>query len=397
MFFQRPFRMPATRFVVALGVPLLVAIVTLAMVAAQAAGDCTAFAVKAGESLVYGRNMDYDYEHGLILVNKRHVSKSAFLLPLTVGSTKPARWTSRYGSVTVSNIGREFPDTGMNEVGLVVCETTLEQSRYPDTDEREAINVAQWIQYQLDKSATVKEVLASLDAVRIFPPGKRGHHYFMCDASGDCATVEYLDGRAVVHHGEGLPVTVLTNDTYHASTAFLGEHVGFGGAASIPQDNSSLARFVRAANLLRTYHDESKLVDYAFRVLTAVAQGEDTKRSIVFDIAAKRLHFRTLSHPAVKFINLADVDYGCASPMQILDTKQPGQGDISDKLEIYTDQAHAHFMRTVLNDNLEIKQIVADPAAFVDEMTRYYATFKCDQRTVGQRDSRSRGSGDTPD
>ena len=59
--------MPATRFVVALGVPLLVAIVTLAMVAAQAAGDCTAFMLKAGGSLVYGRNMDYDYEHGLIL------------------------------------------------------------------------------------------------------------------------------------------------------------------------------------------------------------------------------------------------------------------------------------------------------------------------------------------
>jgi hypothetical protein len=62
-----------------------------------------------------------------------------------------------------------------------------------------------------------------------------GHHHFMCDAAGECATVEFLDGRAVVHRGNMVPVTAITNDTYQAPLEFLRTHAGFGGAAPIPQ------------------------------------------------------------------------------------------------------------------------------------------------------------------
>lgn len=392
MCFRRPSLSRMCYFALVLTVPLLVSLLTLVFTVAPAAGDCTTFALGAGESLVYGRNMDYEYEHGLILVNKRNVIKTAFVRP-ELGDPKPARWTSKYGSVTVSNVGREFPDTGMNEVGLALCETTLNESRFPDPDDREAVNAVQWIQYQLDSFATVKEVLANVDAVRAFLPGKRGHHYFLCDASGDCATVEYLNARVVAHRRQTLPVAVLTNDTYEASRTFLGKHVGFGGSAAIPQDHSSLARFVRAADLLRSYDQSLKPVGYAFRVLGAVAQGQSTKRSIVFDIRVKRFYFRTLSHPAIKFINLADLDYGCDTPMMILDTRRSDQGDVTAKLKTYTDKAHEDFLRNVLNDNAELRQIVGDPDTFVQGITRYYNTLKPRRDAAGQRNSRAIRSG----
>jgi hypothetical protein len=141
--------------------------------------------------------------------------------------------------------------------------------------------------------------------------------------------------------------------------------------------------------MLRSRQANAHPVDYAFQILREVAQGDTTKRSIVFDIVAKRLYFRTNSHPAIKVVNLANLDYGCESPMRMLDTNQSGQGDLSDKLELYTDQAHANFMRTVLNDNVELRQIVGDMDAFVDQATHYYATFQCQSDTVRQPGSGS--------
>jgi hypothetical protein len=43
------------------------------------------------------------------------IEKTAFVMP----PEQPARWEAIYVSVTVSQIGKEFPNGGMNEVGLV--------------------------------------------------------------------------------------------------------------------------------------------------------------------------------------------------------------------------------------------------------------------------------------
>ena len=76
-------------------------------------------------------------------------------------------WVSKYGSITFNQYGKEFPTGGMNEKGLVVELMWLDETRYPEPDQRGVLNVLQWIQYQLDNSQTIDEVIASDKKIRI--------------------------------------------------------------------------------------------------------------------------------------------------------------------------------------------------------------------------------------
>ena len=74
---------------------------------------CTTFCLKHNGEVLFGRNYDFRIGDALIFVNKRGVAKTA-----TVGdSPNPAKWISRYGSVTFNQYGRENPTGGMNEAG----------------------------------------------------------------------------------------------------------------------------------------------------------------------------------------------------------------------------------------------------------------------------------------
>jgi len=70
---------------------------------------CTTFCYQDGGALVFGKNYDWNVEDGLVVVNKRGVVKTAMI------ERGPATWTSKYGSVTFNQYGREFPSGGINE------------------------------------------------------------------------------------------------------------------------------------------------------------------------------------------------------------------------------------------------------------------------------------------
>lgn len=182
---------------------------------------CTTFVLEGGGRIYFGRSMDWFSEDALVIINPRDVRKTAFVTP---GNT-PAQWTSRYGSVTFNVVGLEVPAGGMNEAGLVVENMWLKQMRYPEADSRPALSSLEWIQYQLDNCGTVAEVLTVAEQVRIDPSALPPTvHYLVCDASGDCATIEFLGGKMVCHHGDKLPWRALANDPYDDSAAFLKAH-----------------------------------------------------------------------------------------------------------------------------------------------------------------------------
>src|SRR5262249_56155005 len=87
----------------------------------------------------------------------------------------------------------------------------------PAADGRPAVGILEWIQYNLDRHASVAEVVANAEAVR--PMSRVTIHYLVADASGDVATLEYLEGKLVIHRGVTLPVRALTNSTYADSVA----------------------------------------------------------------------------------------------------------------------------------------------------------------------------------
>jgi len=181
--------------------------------------------------LLTGHNLDEstDFE-GFVCVNKRDYYK----VGSTWGDLKSypkylpysLNWISKYGSITWSNQGRDLPDAGVNEAGLVIEEMSLANHQYPPIGIRPRLFQMQWIQYHLDTCSTVEQVINS--ASLIFPDGWPWH-FFVADKSGNCATLEYIDNRLVVHTGETLPVTALCNSTYEEELTKPNRYKGFGG------------------------------------------------------------------------------------------------------------------------------------------------------------------------
>jgi choloylglycine hydrolase len=250
----------------------------------------------------------------MLVVNKRGVSKVAFVEP----PNSPARWTSRYGSLTFNQFGREFPSGGMNEAGLVIELMWLDAAKYPKPDSRPAVGVLEWIQYQLDNFATAAEVTASAEKVRI--ASQTPLHYLVADRAGGCAAVEFLEGKLVAHSGPTLPVAALTNDTYESSLAYLRDRERR-GARELPAGSGSLERFVRAASLVRAAErrNTGSAVDDAFRVLESAANPGWTQWSIAYDLSKLWVRFRTKANPKVRSVALSSFDLSCGTPVRTVD------------------------------------------------------------------------------
>ena len=211
---------------------------------------CTTFQFTHEGQVLVGKNYDWMVEDGLIIVNKRGISKTA--MKSTVDNTglgTPATWTSKYGSITFVQYGRELGPGGMNEAGLVVESMGLFRNtpnrKYPDPDDRDSIMVSQWRQYQLDNFASVKEVIACDTKLRIRPKKGVHPHFIVSDKEGNCATIEFLDGKMVCHTNDTLPHRVLTNNTYDLSFDYLEKN-------TIPEPDrfKSIERFIRAAKMV---------------------------------------------------------------------------------------------------------------------------------------------------
>jgi penicillin V acylase-like amidase (Ntn superfamily) len=177
---------------------------------------CTSFCIDNGNPCVFGANMDHGtLQVGELFVNKRHVMKTAWN-PSTKGEY--ARWISKYGSVTINIGGSQLAWGGMNEAGLMLSQMSLLETKVPEPDERPPLFSSFWAQYQLDNHSTIDEVIASDADVRV--TDEYGH-YLICDRTGACAVIEFLEGRMVVYSGADLPIRALANSSYQDSLTAL--------------------------------------------------------------------------------------------------------------------------------------------------------------------------------
>lgn len=310
----------------------------LLALAAPSAQACSTYALHTPGGTLFGRNTDGAYPvAGVVVVNKRGIDKFSLPWGFAGPAMKPlprARWTSRYGSVTFSHFGREFPDGGVNEAGLIIEEMQLDGTVYPEAAGRPVLAVQQWLQYQLDNYATADDVVRHATAFNIhgWP-----WHFTIADKGGNCATLEFARGQAVIARGGLQDECVLTNDRFQDAAAQL-QRVHFDAAAGpTPQDPSSMARFLRANALLRQPVPATvpERRDFAFKILGGVAQGKNTFRSVVYDLGAGKVYFRSPSNPGIKEVSFAKLDFSPASPALMLDIETPGEGDVTTKFKHY--------------------------------------------------------------
>jgi penicillin V acylase-like amidase (Ntn superfamily) len=426
-------------------------------------GACTSFCLDNGDHCVFGTNMDHGtFQVGQLFVNKRHVMKTAWE---SSTSGEYARWISLYGSVTFNMIGSQMVWGGMNEAGLMISTMSLVETEEPSPDERLPLAAPFWVQYQLDNASTIEDVIASDALVRV----TNGYdHYLVCDRTGDCAVIEFLDGEMIVYTGPTLPTQALANSTYQDSLTALEDGnywrvkafgVIPGGAADaagmieddwiiavdgvelvgpesletlhsiiaqhevgddviftvrrfeeadpitlsvrmapLPEDTSRyvlppgtpvqiislglvpgfpgdfLARFATAAEWVDTFEPASseEAIAYAFDALEAVSV-DDTIWSAVFDPANSRIYFHTFENPQIRYIDFAELDFSCNTPVTMLDVHAGGEGNISDDLVPYSHEMAIDHAVSVATDLWQVDV----SALYVETMLVGFERFNC--------------------
>jgi choloylglycine hydrolase len=336
----------------------------------QTASACTTFFINQNGQLVFGRNYDWVSGSGTVNTNQRGLAKTSFQMP--EGNT--TSWVSKYGSITFNQYGKEFPTGGMNEKGLVVELMWLNETQYPAPDKRPAISVLQWIQYQLDNSATVEEVIASDKKLRIATVGTTPLHYLVADKQGKVATIEFLNGKMIIHQGSTLKYPVLANSTYQESL----KHVQSGnGLSNGNSEASSLGRFAKACSMVQDYQQKkSKVpaVDYAFQILKEVSQGDFTKWSIVYNITESKIYFRTDSHKKIKLVDVTLFNFACNEMPRTFNINSPVEGDVSRRFEVFSKDINK---RTLERSFMESNSQIDIPPSYTEKIIAYPAGIRC--------------------
>ncbi len=307
----------------------------LVLIAARPALACSAFLRDGPGGPVVAKSYDWDDERGLVLANKRGMEKRALLLS---PGQEPAAWRSRFASLTFNQYGRELPNGGINEAGLVVEVLVLAESAPERPDRRPALTELGLVQYLLDQAATAPEAIALARKVRVAPAYAR-IHYFLCDAGGACAVLELLRGKLVVSAGEAMPVRAVTNSPYADSVRAL--------AHPPKKVSGSLARFARVAGRLRDPSGGDP-VAAAFGVLDAVRFERSTQWQIVYDLGARRVHFRSLKHPSIKTVALGAFPTTCREPVMMLDIGSDRAGDVAADFVPYRDAINRSLVDATL-------------------------------------------------
>jgi hypothetical protein len=185
----------------------------------------------------------------------------------------------------------------------------------------------------------------------------------------------------VAHTGSSLPVAALTNSTYDASLDYYERR---------PQafsSTSSLDRFATAAKRTEEFALE-KPADaraYAFATLAAVAQPSSTRWSIVYEIAKRRIHFRTDRRPAVRSLDITELDFDCGGTVRVMDLGAPVSGDISEHLVPFTLEHNLGLIEFAFT---HVPFLRDTPQSVLSEIARYPGSTTCVASKTGQSPAR---------
>jgi penicillin V acylase-like amidase (Ntn superfamily)/uncharacterized protein (DUF2141 family) len=269
----------------------------------SAALACSAFFWTVG-GMTFARNLDWYNGSGYVIKNNRGVHKFAY----SISERSPASWTSKYGSVTFNQIGKEFPYGGINEKGLVVEQLWLHATTYQD-NKSNAISELEWIQYQLDNYENVDQIIDHVNDLTIRPI-KATVHYFIADRTGNSAVIDFIGGRVVVSRKEGISQT-LTNTNYQASCSYYKSATKIDSASRLSED-----RFCQVSDNLKKYN-AAKPED-AFTILSLSAENEPNYKtfwSVVYDLSNLEIRFKTYANPTVRLMKMDDFDFSSGSPV----------------------------------------------------------------------------------
>jgi choloylglycine hydrolase len=336
-----------------LSIVVLTILVGLAVLVLPAAA-CTGIRLTSQDgSLIYARTLEdaIDFQSNIIVVphGKAYVG--------TGNDNKPGlHWTTNYGFVGPNALGQPYVCDGMNEKGLAIGNFQftgfVKFQKIEPADADRVIASYEVATYLLGTCGTVQEAIDALRNVRVCEVGSSAQdhamgdfHYFVHDAEGHCAVIEYIDGVMNVHDN---PLGVLTNSPpfdwqmtnlrnyLHlnvdnaAPVSLSGKtFTGFGqgtGLLGMPGDFTPPSRFVRAVTFTHAAFPTAtaeETVLQAFHLLNqfdippgTVRVNDDGKQlyectrwTTAADLKNLRYYFNTYQSRRVRVVDLKKADF----------------------------------------------------------------------------------------
>jgi len=308
--------------------------------------------LKGNNQILLAKNFDWTYREGMIIKNLRGIRKTAYC----THTKEQASWTSKYGSVTFNQNGKEMPYGGMNEMGLVVEMLWLEITRYNIDDEKNYVNELEWIQYQLDNYESVQQVIDHLPELKIYPV-KGKIHYILTDAAGESVIIEYLHGKPVSYKKEATVCQAITNHSVLQSEPYKNQVSG------IRKNNTSpLYRHYQLEQQISTIHNQIGMNEaYAFDILkkVTITKGDfKTMWSIVYNIHQKSISFRTDTHQEIKTINISALDF--ANDLTYFPLNQNELKNLNNQLNTLTEATNHSYVSSSLQHQGFDESVAAD-------------------------------------
>jgi penicillin V acylase-like amidase (Ntn superfamily) len=321
---------------------------------------CSGVFVNRSGKYFIGRTMDWRTGHTNVVVNERGIAKQAQFLQ---DRSSPAKWTSKYGSITfnlqvdlkwyvkllawISRINTSAaPSCGINEKGLYGGSYWIHPPpavEYPAKDGRLSMNDWQMLEYVLDTSATIDDAINSINKVRVsgFKEGdfEVDLHWLFADANGDCAIIEFVEGKLKAHKNPA--IAVITNSFYEHSREYAGQYKGFGGTAAIPTSSGELTtenRFVFLSKALRDLKVQAVGYKDIFDLMKTVTQTTVrhantsqalTQWTAVYDLKAGKLWWTNRVNDTLKSVDVTKLDMFPSKKERELDSFVDVGGDVT--------------------------------------------------------------------
>ena len=348
----------------------------------QVSSECSCFSLKSADTVVFCRNHDAVLSNCLIVFNPRNVYKEGFEFEAEVSP----KWTAKYSSITFSVLGVGFAVSGMNEKGLAVGHMGFSEAKYQPKDERPVVDQIQFITYMLDNCANTSEVISTAEKVRISDESTTREHYFVCDAQGNTAILEHIQGKLVIYKNETMPFTILSNDNYEKSLKYLEDYQGFGGNNIIPERNFGVKEIMAiGCSYLENYEASPKnnIISSSFELLNNIGfnkypppdsanvdENYGTQFTTVFDLKNQTIYFKTKSNTAIRIINLNKFQSECPSPIMMLEAETESTGIVNSLFENYSKEKNLKFVNARLRKS-------GYPNEIIEFLASYPESNKC--------------------
>lgn len=349
---------------------------------AQNENSCSCISLTSGDTVIFGRNHDAVLSNCLIVFNPRNVYKEGFEFENEVNP----KWTAKYSSITFNVLGVGFAVSGMNEKGLAIGHMGFSEAEYQPKDDKPVVDQIQFITYILDNCANTEEVIRTAENIRISDESSTKEHYFICDAGGNTAILEHIQGKLIVYTNETMPYTILSNENYEKSLQYLEDYEGFGGTKKIPEKNFGIQEIMAiGCSYINNYKSSKKdnIINSSFDLLNNIGFNKfpppdslnvhpdyGTQFTTVFDLKNLIVYFKTKSNSEVKEIFLKDFDQECPAPFMIMEAESQNKGLVNFMFKNYSKETNYNFINTRLQKS-------GTPKEVIDFLANYPDSFKC--------------------